>query len=73
LLSPFERDGHGNFLEREHGFQRTWVRTDYQFASGEEAVQQVEWFFGAELTDRVKAEHWQIVLECTGIWWKVSS
>jgi ubiquinone/menaquinone biosynthesis C-methylase UbiE len=59
------------FLERDHGFRCTWVRTDYQFDSVDEAVRQLDWFFGAELTDRVKAERWLIVPECTGIWWKV--
>lgn len=58
------------WLERDHGFQRMWVRTDYRFASVEEAVHNLEWFFGAELTDRVKEERWLIVPECTGIWWK---
>lgn len=59
------------FLEREYGFHRTWVRTDYQFTSPEEAVRHLEWFFGAELAGQVKAERWQVVPECTGIWWKV--
>jgi ubiquinone/menaquinone biosynthesis C-methylase UbiE len=69
IVSP-ELGDYFAYLEREYGFQRTWVRTDYRFASVEEAVQQLEWFFGAELTDRVKAERWLIVPECTGIWWK---
>ena len=47
------------------------MRTDYQFGSVDEAVRQLDWFFGAELTDRVKAERWLVVPECTGIWWKV--
>ena len=59
------------FLEDEHNFRSTWVRTDYQFDSVDEAARQLNWFFGAELTDRVKAERWLVVPECTGIWWKV--
>jgi len=69
IVSP-EMGDYFNWLERDHGFQRTWARTDYQFASVDEAVQQLEWFFGAELTDRVTAERWHVVPECTGIWWK---
>ncbi len=59
------------FLEDEYNFRSTWVRTDYQFDSVDEAVRQLDWFFGAELTDRVKDERWLVVPECTGIWWKV--
>ncbi len=62
-----------HWLEDDFGFQHTWVRTDYQFASLAEAVQTLEWFFGTELTDRVKAERWLIVPECTGLWWKTMS
>lgn len=69
IVSP-ELGAYFELLEQAHGFQHTWVRTDYQFASLAEAVQNLEWFFGAELTDRVKAGHWLIVPECTGIWWK---
>jgi ubiquinone/menaquinone biosynthesis C-methylase UbiE len=69
IVSP-ELGEYFQWLEQDHGFQRTWVRTDYQFASIEEAVRNLEWFFGAELTDRVRANNWISVPECTGLWWK---
>jgi ubiquinone/menaquinone biosynthesis C-methylase UbiE len=69
IVSP-ELGDYFEFLERDHGFRSTWVRTDYQFDSVDEAVHQLDWFFGAELTDRVTAERWLVVPECTGIWWK---
>jgi ubiquinone/menaquinone biosynthesis C-methylase UbiE len=71
IVSP-ELGDYFEFLEHEHGFRQTWVRTDYQFASLEEAVRQLEWFFGAELANRVIAERWLVVPECTGIWWKIA-
>ena len=58
------------WLEREHGFSATWIRTDYRFASLEEAVRLTGFFFGEEFAARV-AEHRRVdVPECTGIWWR---
>jgi ubiquinone/menaquinone biosynthesis C-methylase UbiE len=70
IVSP-ELGDYFEFLEDEYNFRSTWARTDYQFDSVDEAVRQLDWFFGAELTDRVTAERWLVVPECTGIWWKV--
>ena len=39
----------------EAGFQNKWIRTDYKFASIEEAVELSRFFFGDELGDKVKA------------------
>ena len=53
----------------EVGFQNKWIRTDYKFASIEEAEELSRFFFGDELGDKVKANRWVILPECTGVWW----
>ncbi len=59
-----------SWLEGERGFQRHWLRTDYQFANAAEAVAQIRFFFGTELADEVAARGAAIVPECTGLWWR---
>ncbi len=59
-----------HWLENEHGFSATTLRTDYQFESVEEAVELTRFFFGDGLADRVQRENLTILPECTGIWWK---
>ncbi len=54
---------------KEKGFQSTWVRTDYKFQSLEEAAELTTFFFGAEMGEIVCANNWQILPECTGVWW----
>jgi len=54
----------------ETGFQNTMIRTDYKFASLEEAEFLSRFFFGDELGDKVKKNDWVILPECTGVWWK---
>lgn len=55
------------FLEHEHGFVRSSVRTDYQFADVETAARVVGSFFGAPLAERIRAERWARVPECTAV------
>lgn len=62
-----------NWLENDLKFNSTWIRTDYQFTSVEEADRLTRFFFGEEFGDRVRREHWSIVPECTGIWWKTKA
>jgi len=57
------------FLE-SHGFSSAWIRTDYQFASLEEALELTGFFFGEELADQVRSAHSPILPECTGLWWR---
>jgi ubiquinone/menaquinone biosynthesis C-methylase UbiE len=57
------------WLEGEHGFDSTWIRTDYRFESLSEAQESTRFFFGDELADRIGRENWVILPECTGIWW----
>jgi len=54
----------------EAGFQKKWIRTDYQFESLEEAEYLARFFFGDELGDKIKQNNWVILPECTGVWWK---
>jgi ubiquinone/menaquinone biosynthesis C-methylase UbiE len=56
-------------LERECGFSRTWIWTDYRFASLPEAEDLTRFFFGDGLADRVADEALVVLPECTGIWW----
>lgn len=56
--------------EHEHGFRRIDVRTDYQFASLDEAERLTRFFFGDQMGDAVCAAGSLIVPECTGIWWR---
>lgn len=53
----------------EVGFQNKWIRTDYQFASVDEAVELAGFFFGEEMTDQVRERGNVILPECTGVWW----
>lgn len=56
------------WLEQEHGFRGDWIRTDYRFASVEEAEQLTRFFFGDDLAERVVKKKLIILPECTGIW-----
>jgi ubiquinone/menaquinone biosynthesis C-methylase UbiE len=65
--------GHGEFyrwLEGELGFEHIWIRTDYRFASVQEAAELTRFFFGEEMAADVLEKGKQIVPECTGIWWR---
>ncbi|MFW5748270.1 MAG: class I SAM-dependent methyltransferase [Chloroflexota bacterium] len=55
-------------LEDHHGFQFTWVRTDYRFESPEQTDRLIRFFFGDEMANRFRGA--VIVPECTGIWWR---
>ena len=56
------------WLEEEQGFKRAWIRTDYAFASVQEAVDLTGFFFGQAMAEAVAAANSPIVPECTGIW-----
>jgi ubiquinone/menaquinone biosynthesis C-methylase UbiE len=55
-------------MEEERGFKRHAIRTDYEFASLDEAESLVRFFFGDALADRVVREKLVVLPECTGIW-----
>lgn len=53
-----------------HGFESTWVRTDYCFASKTEAKDLTRFFFGEAHMPMWETKAGVIVPECTGLWWK---
>ncbi|MGE5248891.1 MAG: class I SAM-dependent methyltransferase [Bacteroidota bacterium] len=55
---------------RGTGFQETWIRTDYRFASVEEAAALSGFFFGEETAARIRRESLTLLPECTGVWWR---
>lgn len=50
------------------GFTRRWVRTDYAFATADEAAEVLGGFFGEAMAERVRARSWRRVPERTGLW-----
>lgn len=57
------------YLEEEARFSSTWIRTDYQFPSLDEAERLTRFFFGDALAEETVRQNWTILPECTGIWW----
>ncbi len=56
------------WLEREWGLARRVLRTDYRFATVDEAAESMGFFFGEGMVERIRAEGWSRVPECTGAW-----
>lgn len=54
----------------ENGFQNKWIRTDYKFDSVEQAAQIAGFFFGDEMKEKIIRQKWDILPECTGVYWK---
>ncbi len=54
----------------EAGFKSSWFRTDYKFASMGEAEELSTFFFGDEMGKKISENNWQILPECTGVWWQ---
>lgn len=57
-------------LETAYGFRREEVRTDYAFATPEEAASACGFFFGAEFAQLIIEQGWARVPEWTGLWWR---
>lgn len=57
-------------LENEYGFEHKWIRTDYQFETVAEAIENTEFFFGEEMATQIANNQWTTVPECAGVWWK---
>ena len=53
----------------EVGFQNKWIRTDYEFASVDEAADLAGFFFGEEMAEKIREKRSAILPECTGVWW----
>jgi len=65
-----ELEEYYHWLESEQGFTRESLRTDYQFATIDEAAAVTGFFFGDDFAARVRHEAWLRVPECTGLWSK---
>jgi SAM-dependent methyltransferase len=50
--------------------RREELRTDYRFESPAAAVEALDFFFGPELSARIRASGSGVVPEWTGLWWK---
>jgi hypothetical protein len=59
------------WLEQGWDFTRQEIRTDYQFGSVAEAMAHTEFFFGPELSTKIRNHNWSRLPEWTGIWSKV--
>lgn len=59
------------WLAGELGYNHAWVRTDYRFASPDEAAELTGFFFGEEMAEALRRNSQVILPECTGIWWKI--
>lgn len=57
-------------LEGEYGFERRWIRTDYRFATPEEARDLSGFFFGEEMLAALRGADGTDLPECTGVWWR---
>jgi ubiquinone/menaquinone biosynthesis C-methylase UbiE len=63
--------GYYKYLETS-GFRHSWIRTDYQFESREEAASLVDFFFGHEMLSKISPGNKPVLPECTGIWSMIS-
>lgn len=55
---------------RSNDFNDTWLRTDYVFRNLKEALELSGFFFGEEMSMKVKENKWSVLPECTGLLWK---
>ncbi|MCB9637318.1 MAG: class I SAM-dependent methyltransferase [Myxococcales bacterium] len=56
-------------LEHRYGFQREVLRTDYRFASPEEAFRVFSFFFGEQHCQGLVERNSSIIKEYTGVWY----
>ena len=57
-------------LGKEYGFDHRCIRTDYRFASPEEARDLSGFFFGEEMLPALAGDDGTALPECTGVWWR---
>lgn len=62
-LVPYQR-----WLEDEWGLARHALRTDYRFATPDEAAVSMGFFFGDAMAAKIRDAGWARVPECTGAW-----
>jgi ubiquinone/menaquinone biosynthesis C-methylase UbiE len=56
------------WLEKTWGFMRQAIATDYIFANVTQAIAYTEFFFGTELSDKIRTHNWSRLPEWTGVW-----
>ena len=59
-----------NLLAHELGFERTWIRSDYEFPSMTDGERLLLLFFGEELAKAFVTNGSCVLPECTGLWWR---
>lgn len=59
-----------DYWRQAWGYSYCWIRTDFQFATPEEADELMRFFFGDEIADACLDRDTVVVPECTGVWWK---
>jgi len=57
-----------NELRERYGFSEQIIRLDYSFTSQEEAEELTGFFFGEELSNKVRDHRWTTVPEYAGVW-----
>ena len=55
-------------LENYWGFEKRSSRTDYQFEGIDDAIEKTEFFFGPELSEKIRLNNWSRLPEWTGVW-----
>lgn len=66
---PAELERYYALLTEQFHFDRTWIRTDYEFSSLAEGERLLRFFFGEELARRFVSTGSRVLPECTGLWW----
>jgi ubiquinone/menaquinone biosynthesis C-methylase UbiE len=58
------------WLERDMGFERRVIQTDFRFENVDAAAAACGFFFGEPYADLIRANGWARVPEWTGMWWR---
>jgi len=66
---PVELERYYALLTEQFHFERTWIRTDYEFPSLAEGERLLRFFFGEEMAMRFASAGSCVLPECTGVWW----
>jgi ubiquinone/menaquinone biosynthesis C-methylase UbiE len=69
FVPPTELGRYYALLTEQFHFVKTWIRTDYEFASLAEGEKLLRFFFGEELALRFVSTASRVLPECTGLWW----
>jgi ubiquinone/menaquinone biosynthesis C-methylase UbiE len=65
---PLELERYYALLTQQFGFDRTWIRTDYEFPSLAEGERLLRLFFGEEMATHFVSTGSPVLPECTGVW-----